>query len=120
MPHCLVQCASGHLAGCGLSPECLLAWSLGEAEGSGEGQSASADIVFRVPGSISRPEAGPGQDGSRPGQDMSPSHCAVVGPGRGSHFSAALAVHASALASSEYLQNLPFLFFFSCQCFFPV
>jgi len=37
-----------------VSPVCSLAWSLGEAEGgSGEGQSVSANIAFKVPGSTS-------------------------------------------------------------------
>ena len=51
------------------------------------------------------------------GQDVSPSHCTELGPGRGSHFLAALAVHASAPASSEHLQNLPFLFFLVVSVF---
>lgn len=101
-----------------VSPVCPLAWSLGEAEGgSGEGQSVSANIAFKVPGSTRDQEQDLGRMEAGHGQDMSPSHCTELGPGQGSHFLAALAVHASAPASSEHLQNLPFLFFLVVSVF---
>lgn len=92
------------LAGCALSPVCPLPWSLREAEWA-----LGKD---KVPLQTLRSESQAAPAGQE--QDLGrwePSHCAAVGPGWGSRFSAALAVPASALASSELLQNLPFFFF---------
>jgi len=104
-----------------VSPVCSLAWSLGEAEGgSGEGQSVSANIAFKVPGSTSWPGAGPGQDASRTWAGYEPLtlHWAWARPG----LTLLGCTRSTCLSPGIFwtLTKSPFSFFFSCQCFFPV